>query len=130
MYVLDANIVIYHFKGVGQVQARMRTIPFDEIAVPTVVLFELYVGLAKSRNSTKRSQQLEALTAQSIILPFDKASAHQAAQIRAELERKGQPIGPIDTLIAGIAIAAQATLVTHNMREFSKVEGLMLEDWY
>lgn len=130
MYVLDSNILIYHFKAMGRVDERLSKVSFDEIAVPTAVLFEMYVGLAKSQNSTKRSQQLEAFIAQATILPLNREAAFRAAQVRADLERVGQPIGPIDTLIAGITMTASATLVTHNTREFSKVRGLLIEDWY
>ncbi len=130
MYVLDSNTLIYHFRGVERVTNRMNAVPFNQIAIPTVVLYELYVGLAKAQNATKRAELLDCFTAEALILPFNKKTAYCAAQVRAQLEKKGQPIGPIDVLVAGSAIATQATLVTHNTREFSKVEGLVIEDWY
>ena len=61
---------------------------------------------------------------------FGAKEAEAAAMIRANLERKGTPIGPYDTLIAGIALCANATLVTHNTKEFQRVNGLTIEDWY
>ena len=64
------------------------------------------------------------------IIPFDEAAALAAAEVRIELERAGMGIGPIDTLVAGTALAHSATLVTHNTREFSRVRGLRLVDWY
>jgi tRNA(fMet)-specific endonuclease VapC len=64
------------------------------------------------------------------VLDFGRNAAHCAARIRAELERKGTPIGPFDTLIAGTAVSNQATLVTRNTREFRRIEGLAMEDWY
>lgn len=107
----------------------MSRVPPNSIALPTVVLFELHINLVKSRNSGRRATLLQAFVAKSLILPLDQNAAICAARIRAQLEQRGQPIGPFDTLIAGIAMASQATLVTHSTRE-SKVEGLMLEDWY
>ena len=64
-----------------------------------------------------------------IVLPFDKAAANVHAQIRVHLERLGQVIGPYDLLIAAIALANNLTLVTHNTNEFSRVPGLVIEDW-
>ncbi|MEM6255440.1 MAG: type II toxin-antitoxin system VapC family toxin [Cyanobacteria bacterium P01_D01_bin.156] len=130
MYVLDTNTVIYFFKEMGQVKAKIRTIDPKEIALPTVVLYELYVGLEKSKNSQSRRKALQILSSKSTIIPFDQKAAKAAGQVRARLESMGQPIGPIDTLIAGMAIAQDATLITHNVKEFSRVEGLLVEDWY
>lgn len=62
-------------------------------------------------------------------MPFDDAAAHSYAAIRAALEKQGQPIGPNDTLIAAIALANGLTVVTHNAGEFSRVPGLLFEDW-
>lgn len=64
------------------------------------------------------------------MVPFDSNAALTAAKIRAQLEQLGTPIGPMDILIAGAALALQATLVTHNIKEFSRVPGLALIDWY
>jgi len=64
------------------------------------------------------------------LFPFDRNAALAAATIRTQLEQKGTPIGSIDVLIAGTAIAVQATLITHNVKEFSRVSGLAIADWY
>ena len=64
------------------------------------------------------------------VIPFDRDAALAAATIRAQLEQQGTPIGPIDVLIAGTAVALQATLVTHNVNEFSRVSELAIADWY
>jgi tRNA(fMet)-specific endonuclease VapC len=130
MYVLDTNTVIYYFKGMGQVASLIASTNPSELAIPTIVLFELYVGIAKSNNSDKRRQQLSSLLSYIQVLPFTQAMAETAATIRATLEKQGQPIGPFDGLIAGTALAEKATLVTHNTREFGRVEGLSLVDWY
>lgn len=130
MYVLDTNTLIYFFKNMGQVAERMRTVAPDDLAIPTVVLFELYVGIAKSQNPAPRKQLLGDFASQSVILPFDQKAARSAAQVRTQLEQSGQPIGPMDVLIAGIAMAQEAILVTHNVKEFSRINSLLIEDWY
>jgi tRNA(fMet)-specific endonuclease VapC len=130
MYVLDTNTLIYYFKGQGQVaQNLVRVLP-EEIIVSTIVLFELQVGIAKSASPTKRIQQLQQILSQVNLLQFDHDAAVAAATIRAQLEEQGTPIGPMDVLIAGTALALQATLVTHNIKEFSRVSGITIEDWY
>ncbi len=78
----------------------------------------------------RRRAQFDALLELVTILPFDRPAASQAAAIRAALEASGQPIGPIDTLIAGTALANGATLVSRNLREFRRVPQLQVVDWY
>jgi tRNA(fMet)-specific endonuclease VapC len=130
MYALDTNSFIYFFKGMGRVAERLLSLPPQEIAMPAVVLYELEVGIAKSRSPEERRSQLEGLVHLIKILPFGPAEARVAAGIRADLERIGRPIGPLDFLIAGTALQHGATLVTHNVAEFGRVPGLRVEDWY
>lgn len=130
MYILDTNTLIYYFKGQGQVAQNLADISAQEISIPTIVLFELQVGIAKSTSPAKRTQQLQQLLSRVNLMPFDRGAALAAATIRAQLEQKGDPIGQIDVLIAGTAVALQSTLVTHNIKEFSKVVGLAIADWY
>jgi tRNA(fMet)-specific endonuclease VapC len=130
MYILDTNTLIYFFKGLGNVSTRLLQTPPRSIGVPTIVLFELEVGIAKSSSPKKRRLQLESLTANVNILPFGHEEVKSAAAIRADLENRGQPIGPYDVLIAGTALANKGVLVTHNTSEFERIEGLQLEDWY
>lgn len=130
MYVLDTNTLIYYFKGMGQVARNLSSVSPQEVLIPTVVLFELQVGIAKSTSPQKRSQQLQQLLSQVNVVLFDRDAALAAATIRAQLERQGTPIGTIDVLIAGVALSLQATLVTHNVAEFSRVSGLAIADWY
>lgn len=121
IYVLDTNTIIYYFKGIGQVASNMASISPTDLAIPTIVLFELHVGIAKSVNADRRRQQLNTFLGSVTVLTFTTAMAEASATIRAALEIQGLPIGPMDCLIAGTALAAQATLVTHNTREFSRV---------
>ena len=101
-----------------------------DIAVPAISLYEIEVGIAKSNHPAKRKKQLEALVSRITVLPFTAKEAEVSADLRAELEKRGTPIGPLDNLIAGTALCANAVLVTHNTREFSRIEGLAIEDWF
>jgi len=130
MYVLDTNTLIYYFKGMGNVADKLlQTAPRD-VAIPAVVLYELEVGLAKSNDTKKRRKQLDDFIALITVLPMDIKEAKAAANIRASLETQGTPIGAMDTLIAGTTLANQGVLVTHNTKEFSRVQGLVFEDWF
>ena len=130
MFALDSNTLIYFFKGEGRVMARMSAYAPSEIGIPVVVLYELETGIAKSQQPQKRRKQLDALLAVTMILPLDRAAARQSASLRARLEKAGTPLGPMDFLIAGIALAQDATLVTRNTGEFSRVTDLRTVDWY
>ncbi|MEN3159225.1 type II toxin-antitoxin system VapC family toxin [Alkalimonas sp. NCh-2] len=130
MFALDTNTLIYFFKGQGDVARHLLAQPPQHIAIPAIVQFELEVGVLKSSAPQKRQQQLNQLLRVVRILPFDDDAARQAADIRVTLEQQGQPIGPYDLLIAATARANQAILVTHNQREFCKVPGLQLADWF
>jgi tRNA(fMet)-specific endonuclease VapC len=127
---LDTNTLIYYFKNQGQVAQKLAAVAPQEIIISTIVLFELQVGIAKSTSPSKRIQQLQQLLSRVSVVPFDRAAATAAATIRAQLEQQGMPIGPIDGLIAGVAVARQATIVTRNIGEFSRVAGLSIVDWY
>lgn len=130
MYILDTNTLIYFFKGTGLVAETLLAKSPKDIAVPSIALYEIQVGIAKSNSPEKRRQQLELLLSRVAVLPFNTREAEIAAKIRAQLELIGTPIGPYDTLIAGTALSANAVLVTHNTKEFSRVEGLRIEDWF
>jgi len=130
VYVLDTNTLIYFFKGSGRVAERMLDEAPADIGVPAVVVFELLTGIAKSVSPKKRTRQLSSLLDAIKVLPFSIEEAKSSAKIRAQLEKKGTPIGPLDVLIAGTAMANQATLVSHNLAEFERVYGLRTEDWF
>lgn len=130
MYLLDTNTLIYFFKDVGQVANRLLSHQPDQIAIPAVVVYELETGIAKSTQPEKRRAQLDELLRTINILTFGLAEAKATATLRATLEKAGQPLGPIDYLIAGTALAHQAILVTHNTYEFSRAPGLQWEDWF
>ncbi len=130
MVVPDTNTLIYFFKGQGKVAERLLRIPPGELALPAVVLYELEVGIAKSNAPQRRRAQLDELLTWVEILPFGPMESRCAAWIRADLERRGEPIGPMDILIAGTAFAHDALLITRNVGEFGRIAGLRLENWY
>lgn len=130
MFLLDTNTIIYFFKGIGNVPRILLSKSPNEIAIPSIALYELGVGIAKSNNPRRRKQQLGEFVAQITILPFGEEEAWVAAGIRAELEKQGTPMGPHDTLIAGIALHKGCTLVTHNTKEFMRIKSLNIEDWF
>ncbi|CAM4034867.1 type II toxin-antitoxin system VapC family toxin [Arcobacter cloacae] len=130
MYLLDTNTVIYFFKGLGDISKNLFNVSPKDIFIPSIVVYELEVGIAKSNDSQKRQEQLKKLLSQINIINFTQTEAVQSAKIRADLEKKGTPIGSIDILIAGCAKANNLILVTRNTKEFQRVENLQLIDWY
>ena len=94
-----------------------------------VTVYELHCGLARAQNPANEREKVRRFSAAIMELPWDRASAEAAAQIRSELERQGMLIGPYDLLIAGQALAYGLTLVTNNIREFQRVSGLKLDSW-
>ena len=130
IFVLDTNTLVYFFRGEGRVAARLLSTPPGSIAVPSLVVYELQTGIAKSVDSARRRQQLDSLLQVVKVVPFGLEEAKAAASVRSVLESRGTPIGPIDTLIAGVALAQRGILVTRNLREFRRVDGLSVEDWY
>ena len=128
--MLDTNTLIYFFKGMGKVEHNLFSYSPRDIFIPSIVLYELQVGIAKSNNPKKREEQLSILLEQVNVIAFSEKEAKVSALIRANLEKKGTPIGPLDILIAGMAKANKCILVTHNTNEFKRVEGLELEDWF
>ena len=129
-YMLDTNIIIYYFKGMGNVRMRFNQTPYEKLLIPSIVLYELNVGIAKSSSPNKRKMQLTHLLEYVSIIPFTKQEATHSAMVRAKLEMQGTPIGVVDGLIAGVALANDSILVTRNVREFERIPNLPLENWY
>jgi len=130
MFALDTNTLVYLFKGAGRVAERMLAESPADVAIPSVVLYELELGIALSSQPAKRRKQMDALLGAVTVLPFEEAAARSAARIESTLRSTGTPIGPRDVLIAGTALAHRAILVTHNVREFRRVRGLSVTDWF
>jgi len=129
-YLLDTDTVIYFFKGRGGVAQRLLQTSPSEVALSSISLYELHVGVVRSAQPERTLSQLQELLKLVVLLPFDDAAAQAAAEVRGRLERAGAVIGTLDTLIAGVAIAQGLTLVTHNLSEFQRVPNLRLEDWF
>ena len=130
MYILDTNTLIYFFKGLGRVADNLLSVSPKDIGIPSVVLYELEYGIAKSSSPKKRMKQLEELCALVEVLTFGNEEAKTSATIRAALEKKGTPIGPYDVMIAGTALSKQGVLVTNNTKEFRRVPRLQIVDWF
>ena len=129
-FLLDTNICIYLIKNhPPEVLEKFRLYRPSEVAISTISLFELEYGVEKSSQRQRALLALERFLSPLPVVDLDRAAATEAASIRARLEEKGTPIGPYDTLIAGVAKARGLTLVTNNVREFSRVEGLLVENW-
>ena len=129
-YLLDTNTVAYFFKGKGRVAERLMSVAPSAVFVSTVSICELLVGIAKSAQARKRRRQLDQFTSAVTVLDFSLLEADACARLRAKLEKLGRPIGPLDNLLAATALAHGLVFVTHNTREFSRIEGLQVEDWY
>jgi tRNA(fMet)-specific endonuclease VapC len=129
LILLDTNICIFiiNQKPLGVLE-RFKNFNAGEVGVSSVVAAELAFGVQKT-GSRRNRQALELFLAPLTIAPFDTDCIWAYAKLRAQLEKLGQPIGSLDTMIAAQALALDLTLVTNNQKEFSRVPGLRLENW-
>lgn len=132
-YILDTNAAIAVINGSpGRIRKHLRQLQNDgaSVAVSSIVLFELWYGVANSNRWAENAAALRAFLKQNIaVLPFDEEDARAAGELRATLEQAAALIGAYDLLIAAQALRRNITLVTANTREFSRVEALEWEDW-
>lgn len=128
-YMLDTDICIYALRHQFPALKDIFNRRAEQLAVSTVALSELYFGVEKSARPDNNLKVLESFAARLDVLPFDAAAAAHSGQVRAALQREGQPIGSYDLMIAGHARSMGLVLVTHNTREFGRVPGLLVEDW-
>lgn len=132
MILLDANIAIALTNVDHRAGERFRSAlaAGETIALSVIALFELRYGADKSSRPEHNHARIDALLAGPIgVETFTVDDAAVAGRVRADLERQGTPIGPYDLLIAGQALRLDATIATNNVGEFSRVEGLMIDDW-
>jgi tRNA(fMet)-specific endonuclease VapC len=128
-YLLDTNTWIHYLKRAGSsVESRLRTTPVSDIAVCSVLWAELLHGARKYEKRAVRLARIERTLGPFRSLPFDDAAAHKYAEIRDDLEMRGQIIGPNDLLIASIGLTHRLIVVTNN-QEFRRVTGLEIADW-
>ncbi len=128
-YLLDTNLCIRVLRDRPAGVRERFNLNADSLCTSTIVLTELLHGAAKSARPALNLQEVERFAARLEILPFDAAAADHAADIRADLERIGRPIGGYDLLIAGHARSRGLIVVTGNLAEFERVKGLRCEDW-
>lgn len=129
-YLLDTSICIYLIKEQPhEVLEAFTAHSVGDIGISSITLAELSYGVRKSKYTDRNHAALEQFAAPLEIALFDADAAAAYGRVRAYLERKGTPIGSLDTLIAGHALSLGVVLVTNNVREFSRVPGLHIENW-
>jgi tRNA(fMet)-specific endonuclease VapC len=132
-YLLDTNVVVALLRNKpNNVRERYRRVRAagDSISLSSILLVELWYGVAKSRNTQENTERLRVLLSGELdLLDFDDDDARTAGEVRADLEKAGTPIGAYDLLIAGQALRRGLTLVTANSSEFRRVNGLRCQDW-
>ena len=130
LYLLDSNVCIVYLKGRSDTLCRrLDAMDAQVLAICSVVKAELFYGAKRSNNPEKALKEQRLFLNQFVSLAFDDTCSEVYGEIRADLARRGTPIGANDLLIASIALANNLTLVTHNLREFSRVSELKVEDW-
>jgi len=129
-YLLDTNVwVDYLHQDHPNVTARLHATGPDDIWLSSIVLAELRYGADKSQQRARNHAVLDRLAEEAPLLVFDDAAAASFGRLRAALERPGKPIGPYDMLIAAQALSRGLVLVTDNVDEFGRIEGLQVENW-
>jgi len=128
-YLFDTNAIIHLMELREPLAARAKEIGPALIAVSTITLAELWFGASRSRRPGRSREEQDLALAPFRVLDFDATSADRYAAARARLADQGRPIGDRDLMIAAIALANRLTVVTSNVSEFERVEGLKVEDW-
>lgn len=129
-YLLDSNVCIRLINNSSPaVTSRLAAQQPEDILVSTITQLELYYGAYRSAQRDRNLEILQRFFIQFNIIGLDSEAAKVAGRIRAELAAMGTPIGPYDVQIAAIALTNDLILVTHNVREFNRVNGLQIEDW-
>jgi tRNA(fMet)-specific endonuclease VapC len=129
-YLLDTNICIYIIKKKPiAVFEKFKNFTVGDIGISSITLAELQYGIEKSSNAEKNREALEKFLTPIEIIDYGYEATIEYGKIRAELERKGVPIGPLDMLIASHAKSLDVILVTNNTREFDRISGLKTENW-
>ena len=129
-WLLDTNVCIAVIRQRPEsALRRLRGKQVGQVGLSTITLAELEFGAAKSQQPARARAALREFLLPLEVVPFDEAAADAYGTVRAAMEKKGRPIGPLDTLIAAHALALGTVLVTKNTREFRRVPGLSVEDW-
>ncbi len=128
-YMLDTNIVIYTIKNKPYKIRKAFESHYEQMCISSVTLMELHFGAEKSANPERNLRDIEGFTARLDVLPYEENAAAHTGQIRAVLSKVEKPIGPYDQMIAGHARSLGLILVTNNVKEFKRVNGLRVENW-
>jgi tRNA(fMet)-specific endonuclease VapC len=129
-YMLDTNMCIYIIKKhPANVLKKFTVLDVGDVCISSITLAELMYGVHKSHHPQKNKAALEEFTSPLEIVSFDEETASHYGHIRASLEKKGIPIGPLDMMIAAHAQCLGSILVTNNKKEFSRIPHLKIEDW-
>ena len=129
-YMLDTNICIYAVKKKFlRLSENMTAHAEDGLCISSIVKAEIEYGICKSATPAKNRIAFDTLLQDVVVLPFDESAAKEYGEIRAQLEKLGKPIGGNDLFIAAHCRALNYVLVTHNLKEFSRVKNLKIEDW-
>lgn len=128
-YMLDTNICIYTLKNKPPQVRELFNQQHGRMCISSVVLMELLFGAEKSMHAAAALEVVESFAARLAVLDFDVQAASHSAQIRAELQKAGTPIGAYDLMIAGHARSRGLVVVSNNLREFNRVSGLRVENW-
>ncbi len=129
-WMLDTDTCIALIKQrPDSVLKKLRGKATGQVGISSITLGELAFGASKSSRSQESHAALSEFLLPLEVAEFNETAAMHYGEVRADLDREGRPIGPLDTLIAAHALAIEVTLVTHNTREFKRVDGLRLEDW-
>jgi tRNA(fMet)-specific endonuclease VapC len=128
-YMLDTNTCIYVMKDYPRNLQDKFNSTAEQLCISSITLGELHYGAEKSARRADNLTAIEHFVARLDVLPFDARAAAHNGQLRAELERAGTPCGPHDTQIGGHARSGGLIVVTNNLREFSRMPGLRVENW-
>ncbi len=129
-WMLDTNVCIALIKQQPpHLLAKLQKLPIGDVGISSIALAELEFGAAKSTQKQRNQAALAAFVTPLEVAPFDEPAAQRYGIVRAALEKRGTPIGSLDTLIAGHALSLAIVLVTNNTREFRRVNDLKVEDW-
>ncbi|HLK89923.1 MAG TPA: type II toxin-antitoxin system VapC family toxin [Polyangia bacterium] len=127
-YLLDTDSVSFALRGQGEVGARLRDQRPSDVGISALTLAELRYG-AERKGSRRLHRLIDAFAGAVEVMPFDDAAAAEFGRLGSLLAARGTPIGEFDALIAAHAVALRCTLVTNNVRHFSRVPGLVVENW-
>lgn len=128
--MLDTDTSSYVIKGNSpNIDAHLRDLDVSQVCISAVTRAELRFGVRRLRRATRLAAEVETFLSGVHALPWDEAAADQFADVRADIERAGTPIGSMDTMIAAHAKALDAVLVTNNVKHFGMVKGLVIANW-